>query len=248
MRALIALLVLSAVATLAPSPAGAQAGSASNPECVPSPAPDEYICNGVAVTVRPGQRPPAPVQTTPPGTGATGVSTPGRTVRYVAYDRLASTSDGTACVTIGYAPEGVTPTDAAPGPTLTYEYEYFPPCPATVGTPAPPADAAPGTPAVTPSYLAAQFWERARLPAPTPYIAPGRAITGKLGYLETRGTTSSTLAEDTVLGRLEVMATGRYYVNWATARVRDRTTSKVRRGRHRPSPTTGSTSARTRSW
>lgn len=183
-------------------------------DCTRGPVPDEYICNGVIVTVRPGQSPPTFVPTAPTGSGATTVSTPGRSVRYVAYDRLTTAPDGTPCVTAGYAPEDVTPSDAAPDPTLTYEYQYFPPCPATASTPSPPADAAPGTPAVTPAYLAARFWERTRLPAPAPHIAPGRAITGKLAYLETRGTTSATYAEDTVVGRLEVRATGRYYVNW----------------------------------
>lgn len=213
MRELIALLLVLGAA-FGPAPAVAQPAPASDTQgCAAGRAPDEYVCGGVVVVVRPGQAPPT-FAATAAGNRSTPAGAPGRSVRYVPYDRLATAPDGTPCVTVGYAPEGVTPADAAPDPTLTYEYQYFSPCPAVPGSPSPPANAAPGTPAVTPAYLAAQFWQRARLPSPAPHIAPGRAITGKLAYLETRGTTTTTHAEDTVLGRLEVRATGRYYVDW----------------------------------
>ena len=43
----------------------------------------------------------------------------------------------------------------------------------------------------------------------------GRAITGLLAYLETRGTTTHTLTEPgTPFGSLTIVATGRYYVDW----------------------------------
>jgi hypothetical protein len=85
-------------------------------------------------------------------------------------------------------------------------YQDYPPCPLE-----------PGTPAMldTPQAFAARFWETVPLPRPQPYIAPGWAITGKLAYLETRGRTTQTYTNaDTPFGTLEIVATGRYYVDW----------------------------------
>jgi hypothetical protein len=59
------------------------------------------------------------------------------------------------------------------------------------------------------------YWKNVPLPKPQPFIAPGRAITGLLAYLETRGTTTHTYSEpDTPFGPLTIVATGRYYVDW----------------------------------
>ena len=53
------------------------------------------------------------------------------------------------------------------------------------------------------------------LPTPSPYIAPGRAITGMYAYMETRGTTTHTYTEpDTPFGPLTIVAKGRYFVDW----------------------------------
>lgn len=53
------------------------------------------------------------------------------------------------------------------------------------------------------------------LAKPAPYIAPGRAITGKFAYLETRGSTTHTFTEpDTPFGPLQIVARGAYYVDW----------------------------------
>jgi len=72
-----------------------------------------------------------------------------------------------------------------------------------------------GTAPATPESYAADFWQRTPLPKPTPYIAPGRAITGLFAYLETRGTTTHTYTEpNTPFGPLTIVATGRYYVDW----------------------------------
>ena len=67
----------------------------------------------------------------------------------------------------------------------------------------------------TPSGFAVTFWQQVRLPQPKPYIAPGRAITGMFAHLETRGTTTHTYSEpDTPFGPLEIVARGKYYVDW----------------------------------
>ncbi|MCA1704708.1 MAG: hypothetical protein LC808_16165 [Actinobacteria bacterium] len=52
------------------------------------------------------------------------------------------------------------------------------------------------------------------LPRPEPSIAPGRAITGKLAFLETRGEISHIYTNDTAFGPLILNATGSYTVNW----------------------------------
>ncbi len=80
----------------------------------------------------------------------------------------------------------------------------------------PPCPAQPGSILVeTPHRVAIRFWQDIPLPKPEPQIQPGRAITGKFAYLETRGTTSHTFTQsDTPFGPLRIVATGRYYVNW----------------------------------
>lgn len=62
--------------------------------------------------------------------------------------------------------------------------------------------------------VARRYWERIPLPKPQPAIAPGRAITGKLAYLETRGETTRTYTNATVFGSLEIVASGTYSVDW----------------------------------
>ena len=67
----------------------------------------------------------------------------------------------------------------------------------------------------TPESVAVRFWVDIPLPRPEPQIQPGRAITGKFAYLETRATTSHTFTQnDTPFGPLQIVATGRYYVDW----------------------------------
>lgn len=62
--------------------------------------------------------------------------------------------------------------------------------------------------------VAARYWEQVPLPKPQPAIAPGRAITGKLAYLETKGELTHTYTNDTVFGPLEIVAKGGYTVDW----------------------------------
>ncbi|MGH3908136.1 MAG: hypothetical protein ACRDTE_28735, partial [Pseudonocardiaceae bacterium] len=62
--------------------------------------------------------------------------------------------------------------------------------------------------------IARRYWERVPLPIPQPWIGPGRAITGKLAYLETRGAIGYTYTTDTTFGPLVIVATGSYVVDW----------------------------------
>ena len=62
--------------------------------------------------------------------------------------------------------------------------------------------------------VAARYWERVPLPTPQPAIAPGRAITGKVAYLETKGAVARTYFNDTTFGPLQIVARGSYSVDW----------------------------------
>ncbi|MCA1704506.1 MAG: hypothetical protein LC808_15090, partial [Actinobacteria bacterium] len=151
-------------------------------------------------------------------TAASGPSAPrlsGPAKKYVPYNRLSTGPDGQPCATTGYVEEAVAPRDERllidPNPLesnipITGHYlsilETYPPCPEQPRAPGTPA------PVETRAMVAARYWERVPLPKPMPTIAPGRAITGKLAYLETRGEIAHTYNNDTVFGPLRINATG----------------------------------------
>jgi hypothetical protein len=63
--------------------------------------------------------------------------------------------------------------------------------------------------------IAMRYWEQVPLPKPAPYIAPGRAITGKVAYLETNGKITETYTNSmTPYGQLVIVASGSYEVDW----------------------------------
>lgn len=55
--------------------------------------------------------------------------------------------------------------------------------------------------------------EEVPLPKPKPSIAPSRAITGKVAYLETKGELRNVFTEPTVFGTLTITAHGSYSVD-----------------------------------
>jgi hypothetical protein len=134
----------------------------------------------------------------------------------VPYLRLTTDSNGQDCITTGYVAEGVAPTDGATldpvGQTIREVHGLqpldYPPCPEE---PRVPGEAAP---AETRVMIALRQWERIALPIPQPKIAPNRAITGKLAYLETVGQTTLTSTTETMYGPLTIIASGAYTVNW----------------------------------
>jgi hypothetical protein len=74
---------------------------------------------------------------------------------------------------------------------------------------------------VSPEEVAVDVLERFPLPAPKPSIAPGRAITGKLAYLEPHLAAPVVAGKPTVqnmlptaLGDLTMTASAVYYVDW----------------------------------
>jgi hypothetical protein len=62
--------------------------------------------------------------------------------------------------------------------------------------------------------VARRYWEERTLPVPRPSIAPGRAITGKPAYLETKGELTHVYENNTVFGPLRVVASGSYSIDW----------------------------------
>lgn len=182
--------------------------SESLADCVPL-TPSTYFCNGVVVK---SSALPA-VRSTSAG-GSSNTSS-GNGIRYTPYDTVSVAPDGSPCIGTGYVPEGqpiprpvrgISDTEQTPG-SISSIYDTAPPCPA----PSPFAGAAQ---LETPAMVARRYWEQRTLPAPRPTIAPGRAITGKLAYLETRGQLRDVNEADTVLGRLSVIASGEYTIDW----------------------------------
>jgi hypothetical protein len=189
--------------------------------------PDAMICAGrkTSETGSSSSATPSalPVATAPQQV-TSGSSAPA--VKYVPYNRLTTGADGQPCATTGYVPEGETPPDERllidPNPRESNIpvsgsdlgiLSTYPPCPQQPQSPGPPGTT-PQTPLETRSMVAARFWEQVSLPKPIPHVAPGRAITGKPGYLETRGELTRTFTDNTVFGPLQIVAVGSYTVDW----------------------------------
>jgi hypothetical protein len=151
------------------------------------------------------------------GANSVGTSQSAVVRRYIPYNRLVTGSDGQPCVSTGYYEQGTPPPNDTlqPDPVTQTVNEVhglqpleYPPCPEQATIPGQPV------PVETPSMIAMRYWERIPLPTPQPWVAPGRAITGKLAFLETRGQVGHTYTNDTVLGPLVIVATGTYMVDW----------------------------------
>lgn len=156
---------------------------------------------------------------TNPKTAQTNSKSSGPAKKYESYDRLMTAADGKPCLTVGYREVGTTPSDQAPAvPTpgsvnpINGLYETCPATPVRLGEPGLGGPAA--APAETAAMVAARYWERIPLPKPQPAIAPGRAITGKLAYLETKGELSYTYTNNSIFGPVEIVAKGSYMVDW----------------------------------
>ncbi len=157
---------------------------------------------------------PQVVQTS--GGGGSQGTTSGPVKTYLPYDKIQVGPDGEACIGTAYYEAGTPqpipvqgPSEADEGPGNSSSlYWTAPPCP--------PEAPAPGQigPVETPAMVARRHWEDVVLPTPVPQIAPGRAITGKVAYLETNGQTRHVYRNTTVFGPLEIVATGSYTVDW----------------------------------
>ncbi len=182
----------------------------------PQSQPDSAVCQGATI-VEPANGPHG-VSGTSYSSTSTNITrnSSGPTIRYIPYDRVTTGPDGRPCITTGYYAAGTQPNDSEaldPGTQNVLDIHglpplEYPPCPARPQLPGEPA------PAETPSMIARRYWEQVTLPRPQPTIAPGRAITGKSAYLETRGQTSRTYTNDTIFGPLHIYASGSYTVAW----------------------------------
>jgi hypothetical protein len=127
----------------------------------------------------------------------------------VPYERVTSGPDGKPCTTTGYR---AAPIGADPAPYSIADRDFgnilasYPECP--------PDPARPAADPQSPQTYAVSFWEEIPLPAPKPQISPGRAITGKLAYLETRGKLRDVYSSATPVGALTIDAVGTYEVDW----------------------------------
>jgi hypothetical protein len=73
-------------------------------------------------------------------------------------------------------------------------------------------------PTLTPQEVAIGVVEAFPFPAPKPYIAPGKAITGLRAFLEPRSPTTVSEVRPTPLGDIQLNATGVFYVHWGDTR------------------------------
>lgn len=72
-------------------------------------------------------------------------------------------------------------------------------------------------PETTPALEAIDYWRvvaRDLLPKPSPRIAPGYMLAGKLAYLETGSQPTARFEHTTPIGTLVIDATSRLYVDW----------------------------------
>ena len=139
------------------------------------------------------------------GGGGGELAPPPPGMNYIPVERLTTGADGQPCVGTAYVvgSAGQVAADPSFGVDPNILLGDYAPCPASTRQPI-----------ITPGMVAARFWQEILLPKPHPYIAPGRAIAGKWAYLETHGETRFVHTQDTILGPLEIVATGEYYVDW----------------------------------
>lgn len=182
---------------------------AAGQACVESFVGDSVECHHEAVSIVPVNQPAA-------GSRPSSTAPSGPAKKYLPHDKIMLGPDGQACIGTGYYEDGTGQPIPAQGPGQMDEspgnssslYSTAPPCPAQPRLPGQTG------PVETPAMVARRYWEQIPLPKPRPQIAPGRAITGKLAYLETRSQTSHTYTNDTAFGPLEILAKGSYIVDW----------------------------------
>lgn len=204
-------LILLIIVWLALAPLQSGRADADAPLCTRGLDGSYLVCEGSTSSVPPGS------SLTIQNAATNSVGSGGTTRKYFPYNRLVTGADGQPCVTTGYYAEGTSPNDAAITDPVTQNVQdihnlpalEYPPCPVQAGSPRESA------PVETPSMIAMRYWEQVRLPKPDPYVAPGRAITGKIAYLETRGVVTRTYTNPTtVYGQLVIVASGSYEVDW----------------------------------
>ncbi len=182
----------------------------------------DYSVSGGA----PGGTTPAPGAPDGPAgaspTAATHVvaaSGPTPTIYPAAVPYLTDNGGGGFCIAV--QDRSTSNPDVATGINNAYEHRWQ----TLVGNyllcPGPPTGAnpagAPAAAALPPAAVAGSFWAvhgADLLGRPAPSIAPGYALAGKLGYLETHAPTSRQFSNPTPLGPLTIAARGTFLVDW----------------------------------
>lgn len=161
------------------------------------------LCTGESTSQTPGKAADAVVHS--PVAKAAGPA-----INTAKVEQVSSAPDGSPCLrTVALpAPAGI-PDGAVTGRDAGNILSAPP-----AACPAAPAGGGGGGAPQTPQESASQFWHEIPLPKPQPAIAPGRAITGKLAYLETRGELHHVWSTETPNGTLTVDANGAYSVDW----------------------------------
>lgn len=140
---------------------------------------------------------------------------------YASTPALADNGKGGFCIT--FSPQPASSAGSAAAVTNSYNgvlaniHQYYSNC--QQGTPAPGGSggAAPAPPPPPPSAVAASYWSthgEDLLAVPKPYIAPGYAVTGLPGYLETGAPVTQHFTASTPLGPLSIDAHGSFLVDW----------------------------------
>jgi hypothetical protein len=149
-------------------------------------------------------------------------SSPAPTIYPAAVPYLTDGGNGAFCITV--QDRSTTNADVANSTNNAYEHRWqtlvgnYLLCPGAQPAGSPPAGAA--AQPLPPAAMAGSFWAlhgADLLGRPTPSIAPGYALAGKLGYLETHASTTRQFSNPTPLGPLTISARGTFLVDWGDA-------------------------------
>src|SRR5207302_6232974 len=163
---------------------------------------------GGAAPAAPATPVKAPQAAAPHVVAATG---PTPTVYPAAVPYLTDNGGGGFCIAV--QDRSTSNPDVATGVNNAYEHRWqtlvgnYLLCPGAPQAAIPPGT--PGAPALPPAAVAGSFWAlhgADLLGRPAPSIAPGYALAGKLGYLETHAATTRQFPNPTPLGPLNIAA------------------------------------------
>jgi len=141
---------------------------------------------------------------------------------YASTPALADNGTGGFCIT--YLPQAAASAAAASAVTNSYNGvvsnlhgQSYSSCQRANQGAGVPAGAAAPPPPPPPSAVAASYWSthgQDLLAVPKPYIAPGYALTGLPGYLQTGAPVAQHFGGSTPLGALSITAHGTFVVDW----------------------------------
>jgi len=201
-------LVAMVLAAAALAGAGAEAAGATTDELQPA-----ALFTGVAGKISHEIEGGAAVENNPVQAAPRGARLVGqRPAWYAVVPSVVTQPDGSRCAR-NIRRRFTDPAAAAAAENIRQNYEWL----ITVGgfLPCQTADAPPAAP--TPAEQAVSFWRvqgEDLLPKPSPRIAPGYMLAGKMAYLEAGSQSTARFEHPTPLGTLVIEAAGRLMVDW----------------------------------